>query len=697
LTPRPPRHEPDADEGWLNESPLPLGVIREGRFVHVNPALAQLLDLRREDLVGRPFFERVAEEDQPRVRDRHQRRLRGESVPESYELDVVRSDGTRRHVEIWVATLPSGDVLFQLADRTHLLARRANLLALAGVGAAVQREHTEERILTTLAEGLVGAGLAWVRLAPESSGLRIVELGMPGEAFAGFESAAGVPLRGFVGAWREGTRKAWAEGAAFVDDIPLSASGFFTGDVAMRAHSTAREAGLRRGLALRIDVKQQPWQLLMILSNWLLEEDLASFGLLRVQVSSALDAASVIADLSARNEQLAVLNQIAGVAGGATDLAELFRTSIAALSRVMGTDVFTVSLIDESGKWLELVHHSNMPEDAVESIRKIPTTDPRVRGMEVVRRRAPMMFRRSDFGGAHAHLDFDVAMGVPLVAGAKVLGILAAAYRDGGSARTSHLELLQAVGAHVAAAIQAKRLLDDLRRSYADLAHTQEQLVQRERLAALGELAAVVAHEIRNPLGVVFNAVGAIRQQATTDPRLVTLVSILEEEATRMNDIVGDLLDFARPVSPALRPERVEPIVLEAIDAALADVTAPVEVERHVAPGLPPVPIDQRLLRQAILNVANNAVQALGQDGGKITVRVQSIDGAVHIEIADTGPGIAADIQRRIFEPFFTTRPSGTGLGLTVVKRIVDVHRGEATLDSAVGRGTRFVIRLPTA
>jgi len=95
--------------------------------------------------------------------------------------------------------------------------------------------------------------------------------------------------------------------------------------------------------------------------------------------------------------------------------------------------------------------------------------------------------------------------------------------------------------------------------------------------------------------------------------------------------------------------------------------------------------------------VANNAVQALGDDGGKITVRVHHVDGTVRIEIADDGPGIPPEVQRRIFEPFFTTRASGTGLGLTVVKRIVDVHRGEAELDSADGRGTRFVIRLPLA
>ena len=694
MSSRSPPAEPDGDTAWVEQSPLPLGVIRDGRFVHVNEALATLLALRREDLVGRPFYERVADEDQPRVRERNQRRLKGEPVPESYEFDVVRSDGATRHVELWASALAPGTIVFQLADRTHLVARRAKLLALAGLGAAIQREHTVERILTTLGDGLVALGIAWARMAPEESGLRLVDAGAPGQLLAQFEQASGATIRGHLGSWRTGGRKAWAEGAAFIDDIPLGAA-IFWGDA--RVQTAARDVGIRRGLALRIDVKQHPWQLLMILGDWLLEDDLASFSLLRIQVSGALDAASVIADLSARNEQLAVLNQVGAVAGAATDLAEIFRTSTAALARVIGTDAFAVSLLDESGEHLELVYHLGFPDEAVEWIRRVSAIDPRVRITDLVRRRAPMMYRRSDLQLEYPGLTFDVMMGIPLIAGAKVLGMLVATYADGRAARTSHLELLQSVGAHFAAAIQAKRLLDDLRQSYADLARTQEQLVQRERLAALGELAAVVAHEIRNPLGVVFNAVGAIRQQAGVDPRLATLVGILEEEATRMNDIVGDLLDLARPVSPALRPERVEPIVLEAVDAALAEASAPIEVERDIADGLPAVPIDQRLLRQAILNVANNAVQALGDDGGKITVRVQRADGAVRIEIADSGPGIPPEVQRRIFEPFFTTRASGTGLGLTVVKRIVDVHRGETDLDSAEGRGTRFVIRLPVA
>jgi signal transduction histidine kinase len=291
---------------------------------------------------------------------------------------------------------------------------------------------------------------------------------------------------------------------------------------------------------------------------------------------------------------------------------------------------------------------------------------------------------------------FEGAASVPLIAGGRIIGMLTAAYPHR-EVIASHLEFLQAAGAHFAAAVRAKRLVDDLRRSYADLARTQEQLVQRERLAALGELAAIVAHEIRNPLGAVFNAIGAIRRQAQnqSDVHLSTLIAILDEEATRMNEIVGDLLDFARPVSAALRPEHIESIVSEAVDAATHDAPGPILVERDVAADLPAVPIDGRLMRQAILNVALNAVQALGGRGGTIRLRIDQHDGALRIQIADDGPGIASEHQARVFEPFFTTRPSGTGLGLTVVKRIVDVHHGETSLRTESGKGTTFVIRLP--
>ena len=682
---------------------LPLGVIRGGVIVHANDHLAKYLGWLREELVGTPFLHHVAPTDRARVAERHERRVRGETVPASYELELVCKDGASRHAEVYVSLdASSGDTTFELADRTQIVARRMRLRELAGLGAAVQREQTEERIFETLGRGLLGLGIGWARVQADDDGLLVVDLGLPEGAVERLEGVMQSAVRGMRGPWGDAGKRAWTEGSAFVDDLPLDANTFFGEPHGPAARDVARDAAMGRSIILRIDVQQRPWQLLFIMADWLLEEDLTSFGLLRIQVSAALDAARVIADLSARNHELAALNSIGAAAGAGIGIDPLFELLATRMTALLGQKWLSIYLFDEpSGDALLAYHHGFTPNVA-KVYGRIPGTS-KIGG--VARTMKPVIWKWREMRDdtrvqlEQLGIEFAVVSSVPLVAGARVIGAMNTGYDREEDMSPAHLEVLQAAGAHFAAALQAKSLLDDLRKSYADLARTQEQLVQRERLAALGELAAIVAHEIRNPLGAVFNAIGALRHQAeaTKGSRLATLLAILEEEATRMNDIVGDLLDFARPVSAALRPERIETIVTEALDAATHDAAGPVKVERDVDPSLPAVPVDGRLLRQAILNVAMNAVQALGARGGTLTLRMKNDTkmGGVLIEITDTGPGIPSEHQSRVFEPFFTTRASGTGLGLTVVKRIVDVHHGETTLHTEPGKGTTFAIRLP--
>jgi len=685
-------------EEQITSTVLPLGVIRDGRIVRANARLAEYLGASLEEVVGTPFLDWVAEQDRDRIRERHERRTRGEAVPDAYELEIVRRDGARRQAEVYVST-EGGDIAFELADRTHLANRRAHLRELAGLGAAVQREHSEEKIFATLGAGLVALGVAWARVRPDDEGLTVLDLGTPMGALERLEREANIKVRGLRGPWREPTERAWKEGSSFFDDLPVTADVFF-GDVGPIARTVARDAAMGRAICLRIDVGQKPWELLYVMADWLLPEDIASFGLLRIQVSAALDAARIIADLSARNDELTALNAIGAAAGAGSETQQLFDLTAQTMMRLLQTKWLTVYLFDEKTNEAVLTYHTGIARSVVEQASRLPASS---RIGVVARTGKPHIWQRSEIPRDRlpriGELAFATAVSVPLVAGARVIGAMSTGYETAEALLASHVRILETAAAHFSAALRAKRLLDDLRQSYADLARAQEQLVRRERLAALGELAAIVAHEIRNPLGAVFNAVGAIRQQAKsqTDARLTTLLAILEEEATRMNDIVGDLLDFARPVSAALRPEQIEPIVTEAVDAAAHEATGPVSVEHDVERSLPAVPVDGRLLRQAILNVALNAVQALGPRGGKLTLRMKNDDGAVRIEIADTGPGIPLEHKSRIFEPFFTTRASGTGLGLTVVKRIVDVHHGETALRTAPGAGTTFVIRLPVA
>ncbi len=260
----------------------------------------------------------------------------------------------------------------------------------------------------------------------------------------------------------------------------------------------------------------------------------------------------------------------------------------------------------------------------------------------------------------------------------------------------AEVERAAAIANQLAVAVENARLYEDLRKSYAELERAQHRLVQRERLAALGELSAVVAHEVRNPLGVIFNSLGSLRRlvRPTGDAKL--LLDIVGEEADRLNRIVGDLLDFARPSTPDLRPERLDQIMDEAVAAALAPKPAAVEVAHDLDPALPPVLVDARLVRQAILNVAVNAVQAMPR-GGRITLRTRREGRDAVVEIEDSGAGIPAEVSARIFEPFFTTKASGTGLGLAVVRRIVEGHGGTVSVRNQPGAGAVFSLSFPLA
>jgi PAS domain S-box-containing protein len=243
-------------------------------------------------------------------------------------------------------------------------------------------------------------------------------------------------------------------------------------------------------------------------------------------------------------------------------------------------------------------------------------------------------------------------------------------------------------------------LLEDLKRSLEDLSRAQQELVRRERLAALGELAAMVAHEVRNPLGVIFNSLSTLQKLVPAEGDAATLFRILGEEAERINRLVVDLLVFARPIQPVARPARLPDVVDEALSAAArAEHTSErVKLTRVADPALPLVPLDQQWLHLALVNLFTNSFQAM-PDGGRLEVRVEHVErgGATwaQVSITDTGPGIPGEQYERIFEPFYTTKPRGTGLGLPIVKRIVEGHHGEVEVQSDGRRGTRFVIRLP--
>src|SRR3981081_4444975 len=246
----------------------------------------------------------------------------------------------------------------------------------------------------------------------------------------------------------------------------------------------------------------------------------------------------------------------------------------------------------------------------------------------------------------------------------------------------------------------AERLAETNRR----LEQAQADARRSERLAALGQLSAGLAHEIRNPLGVIKGSAETLTHKlGDSNPLAAELAGYISSETDRLSVLVSRFLDFARPLHTDLDPQKITPVV----DGALHTVASlrpgdAIHVEKYYEADLPSVPLDESLSEQAFANIVQNAYDAMGSDGGTLRVtvaksRVRGRDG-VEVRIQDTGPGVPVELREQIFNPFVTTKKTGVGLGLSIVSKIMDGHHGFIRVDGATGgTGACFVMFFPAA
>jgi two-component system, NtrC family, sensor histidine kinase HydH len=254
-------------------------------------------------------------------------------------------------------------------------------------------------------------------------------------------------------------------------------------------------------------------------------------------------------------------------------------------------------------------------------------------------------------------------------------------------------ELLEA---NRAATRRAQQAADELEKANKQLREAEAQVRRTERLAALGQLSAGLAHEIRNPLSTIKGSAEVLLKNVDANGAVAhELAGFISTEVDRTNALVTRFLDFARPL--VLRLDKTD--ITEVIDEAVAQVekhTPPLEVSiyKNYSPDIPPFLVDRQLIERVLYNLILNAAQASPSEGS-ITVKTRQVGDTVEISVIDRGSGIAAKDRESIFNPFFTTKSSGVGLGLAIVSKIIDEHGGQITVESEPGAGSVFHVFLP--
>ncbi len=279
--------------------------------------------------------------------------------------------------------------------------------------------------------------------------------------------------------------------------------------------------------------------------------------------------------------------------------------------------------------------------------------------------------------------DDGITIEVPMAIQGRVTGRMRARTSIPGLPPEDAEQVLRIVASQVAVAAENARLYEGLQRQMEELRNTEAQLVQSAKLAAIGELAANVAHEINNPMTSILGYATLLHEETPeTSPRKETL-KLIQNESLRIREIVRALLDFSRQRDFAKE---------------LVDILSNCKIVEQYGDKLPLVEIDVPQCKQVFLNLVTNALDAMPHGGTlTVTVTVAQQDDAIRIEFADTGTGIPEANLARIFEPFFTTKPAvkGTGLGLSVSLGIVQAHGGTIEVASEPGKGSRFTVLLP--
>lgn len=394
-------------------------------------------------------------------------------------------------------------------------------------------------------------------------------------------------------------------------------------------------------------------------------------------------------------EALKLLQSVSQSITSSLELNEVLRRVVEGATRLLGAKVGSLFLVEESGQSLRL-SMSHGQANRYPRRSEIPVPDSLLG--QVVVQAAPVT--SADVQGEAAFQQKDFAreeglralLAVPLLLGGEVIGVLAVYVEQARPFTPEEVDLLSALADQSATAIQNARL-------YERVVQMEEQLHQLDKLSVVGEMAAGLAHEIRNPLAVINMLISSLEADlAETDARRRD-IRVIRENVQHIHGLVEQLLDVARVRRSTPQPLDLVPVIDSALSLLGPKLSRQqIRVRRRVEAGASWAMADAARIQQVLLNLLQNAVEAIGSRGEvRITLGRGAKENTVALSVRDSGPGIPAEVHRQLFEPFITTKEQGIGLGLSIVRRIAEEHGGSISVQTSARQGTTFTLLLPAA
>ncbi len=408
--------------------------------------------------------------------------------------------------------------------------------------------------------------------------------------------------------------------------------------------------------------------------------------------------------------RLLILYKVSRVIASVRNIDDLMNRIVDLALEVINADRGLIMLYDEKeGALVSKVSRTRHKESLESGLRNISQSIARYtfEKAKPILTQDALIDPRFQSSGSIQLFNIRSALCCPLSSKNNVLGVIYVDNRiQSHSFAESDLKLLEAFSDQVAIAIDNTKLYEDLKDSLLRLKKQQEALIQNEKLAAMGQLSAGVAHEIRNPLTAISGYVQLYFAKNKEDAPFFKKMKVIEQALQQINRIVEGLLGFSRKSETTLEKTTCEKIIEDTLVIAEHSLSrySSVKIERKFGQNVPTVHVDKRQIQQVFLNFMMNAAQAM-PEGGSLTILTRCVADKndptrrfVETIFRDTGIGIAKEKFDSLFQPFYTSgKEGGTGLGLSISKSIVEKHQGCIYFESEVGKGTTFFIRLPAA